>query len=836
MLSENDKQNLFRHLHQGHVVLVTGAGFSREARNAKGVSIPDGKTLASNLWRFLYGSDYDGATPLRTLYEAAQTHPKGLLLLRQFLFDELHAVDWANWYSLIPKWFWRRIFTFNADDLLEQVYNRAGTPALQPIVAPDHYHERDQFLRSLQFVKLHGSITSERPLTFGISEYGGRAAARVDIWYQHFIEDYSTMPTVFVGTQLDEPLFWQYVELRGEQRQREPKARRPKCFLIAPEISKPNEEVLERFNIVSVRATSGQFFDWMGRVSTAPSREQVLRSIDPSLEVALVAAEHGRPQTEVKLSEYFYSFFRAPNRPVHARARPGFLLGAPPTWEDIAAHVDAHRNINEAVKSDLIRAFEGNDPDVLVLTAAAGGGKSTVAKRVAMELVDEGFPVLFSEGDQRPNPEALAAYARALERRTLMIFDNSGHDFYLLYELWEKLADNDVKPIFLVVARSNHVANYGYKLARIPGRREIIVPNLSDVDIRSILKTLEQNDVLGKLRGKSPEEQFDVFKKRARKQILVAMREATSGVGFDEILRDEFASLESPEAQLLYLIVALASDYGLTFQQMITAMDAPPNQTLLLAEKSLAGILVPKEHQPDRFMIRHPTIAEFIVDAAPRDQLGDAIVAFLTSLSAVLPVGRERRWSRAFGVYREAINHRRLFALFPNQIQSIRDIYERVKPFYRDDGHYWLQYGSFELVWGALDAAENYINQAASILPAQHRQLDTATAHLMLKKSVHVNNAVTGEELMKEGVKLLKAQMADSASVDVHPFHIFGSQLMAYIGRWSAHERRSEEFRRVHDELKRAIPPHLRSHPELKNLLDGLKRAELETAIHDGVG
>jgi hypothetical protein len=260
MLSENDKQNLLRNLVRGRVVLVTGAGFSADATNVSGSTLPVGNQLAKSLWNFLYETEYDDKTSLKTLYAAAQTHRKGKAALRDFLFGELSVKEYPQWYRAVCDWFWRRVYTFNADDLLERVFEDKSTPILDRIVAPATYKERDAFLRSIQYIKLHGSIDDERDLTFGPREYGTRAAARADIWYLHFVEDYSTLPTIFVGTELDEPLMWQYVELRGAQQTRGQKVRRPKCFLVSPTISKPNEEVLEQFNIVAIRATGQLFF------------------------------------------------------------------------------------------------------------------------------------------------------------------------------------------------------------------------------------------------------------------------------------------------------------------------------------------------------------------------------------------------------------------------------------------------------------------------------------------------------------------------------------------------------------------------------------------------
>ena len=137
------------------------------------------------------------------------------------------------------------------------------------------------------------------------------------------------MPTLFVGTELDEELFWQYIEIRGSQPPREQKVRRPKCYLVSPEISKPNEEVLARYNIVSVRSTAQEFFAWLANEMEPASRENTLRLIDPTLEPALRASERGVPAREAARIEYFYSFFRVPVRAVNPRSRPMFLLGTP---------------------------------------------------------------------------------------------------------------------------------------------------------------------------------------------------------------------------------------------------------------------------------------------------------------------------------------------------------------------------------------------------------------------------------------------------------------------------------------------------------------------------
>lgn len=777
-------------------------------------------------------------TNLKTLYAAAQTHKKGKAALRDFLIGQLSVKEYSPWYKKVCDWFWRRVYTFNADDLLEHVFYDHVSPVLDRIVAPSTYKERDAFLRSIQYVKLHGSVDDARDLTFGPREYGTRAAARTDIWYLHFVEDYSTLPTIFVGTELDEPLMWQYVELRGAQQVRGQKVRRPKCFLVSPTISKPNEEVLEQFNIVSIRARGQEFFEWLTEQMAPMRREEVLRLIDPSLEPALRASERGVPNQEVAVAENFFSFFRIPIRPSNPRIRATFLLGSPPTWEDIAADLDAHREIDDVVLTTLLDVLKRDSADVVIISSAAGGGKSTTCKRAAMELVDLGHSVFFSDGETSPNPEKIAAYVAKLEQRSFLFFDHAGHDLAAIAELVERFRDSKVRPVVVVAARSNDLAFRGFEFARVGARTIYLsIPNLSENDIRAILDTLERQNLLGSLREKDLDERIEVFRTKAKKQILVAMREATSGRGFDEIIQDEFDNVHPKDAQLLYLIAALASDeeYGLTIQQMITAMDLPPNDTQLLVEGSLAGILLQQEFDASKYIVRHPAIAHFVIESAPRLLLAEAIIAILITISTVLPQGKERRRSRAFRLYREILSHQRLSAFFEGKLFIVRKIYESIKDYYRDDGHYWLQYGSFETeVGGDLSLAENYIAQAEALLPASSRQVETATAHLLLKKALAAPNASSASELSEEALKILRGHMADRRNVSLHALHIFGSQMQALIWRWTPTMQRAQRFREVHDELRGAIPDHFSTNQQLRILVNSLKRDELETTLHRG--
>ena len=67
-----------------------------------------------------------------------------------------------------------------------------------------------------------------------------------------------------------------------------------------------------------------------------------------------------------------------------------------------------------------------------------------------MELVDSGYSVYFSDGENSPYPEKIAAYLARLEQRTFLFFDHAGHDLGLIAELSERIRDIKVKPVIVV--------------------------------------------------------------------------------------------------------------------------------------------------------------------------------------------------------------------------------------------------------------------------------------------------------------------------------------------------------------------------------------------------
>ena len=67
-------------------------------------------------------------------------------------------------------------------------------------------------------------------------------------------------------------------------------------------------------------------------------------------------------------------------------------------------------------------------------------------------------------------------------------------------------------------------------------KEEFELGSLSDQEIERILLALSKHNALGRLEGSSIEQQKSHFEKLAHKELLVALRELTSGTSFDNII------------------------------------------------------------------------------------------------------------------------------------------------------------------------------------------------------------------------------------------------------------------------------------------------------------
>lgn len=838
MFNIDDEKYLLRLLGRNEVLLFLGSGFSRDATNLMDEPFPTGGVLGEKIWQFLkYPGSYD-KTPLPEMYQAFLGAGIKKINMKDFLNKNLLSGSIPEIYNNISYPYWYKIYTLNIDDIPEKVYKRNKKQIQEVIFPVDEFKERDQTLEKTHIVYLHGKLPCDPENVIFSSKQYAKATLRNQPLYSQFVYDYATHATIFVGTDLNEPLFESYIESReGRDGYAE---LRPKSFIITPSLSPIKKDLLKKqYNVHHIKGTTEDFLNWIDKVKgQLPDSKEILKNTFPSfLNILEFANLTNVPNQSIK--EFASTFKRVPTDYQVKDRRSAFLLGANPTWNDIFKDLDTPRTITaeiqNLIKPLLDDKIQKNEQNIISIFGYAGSGKSTIIKRLGLTLSQNGYTVFITDSEYLPKPRHLWNVLDAIKERVVLIFDNAKNVVSLIDNLIREFSTLKYPPIIILSLRSNQRDKLNYAIdPDIINHHQFKIEDLDDIEITNLISNLDKYNLLGRLKGLNSTQRFKEFKYRAKKQILVAMREATQGKSFDDIIRDEFEEIKPKEAKLLCLCVALITELGFTNskQDFIGFSNVSHSEALNYLKTNLDGIIMWVEDDA-RFMIRHRILADFMIKHCGNlSMLKDAYVRVLSVLSPELRNSPKN--SRKFNLYKSLINHQTLYFRFKNNIEYARDVYDSLTDFFDVDAHFWLQYGCLELegVGGDLNLAENYINQAESLAP-DYPYIQNAKCLLYYKLSTSVNDYSHALEYKKQADDLSIKLLSTLGKDDPHVAHIYCKGEFGFIKKWIID---IEEKKRKISDLKKVIESAVRMHPRdkmLDTVYHGINRAYLHLGTDD---
>jgi hypothetical protein len=764
---------LKRQLALGRVCLFAGAGFSLGARNKLGEPLPLGGTLA-NILATEAGEDYAGET-LPTVYEAVET-TIGTNRLWEILQERYTTTAVDDWYSLAMSITWHRVYTTNIDDLFEFLTPYASGQKPKFIVRRDPIEERDPHFDRLHCVHLHGHKDHRAAgLTFTPMDFATHTAQH-DPWYQSLVDDIHNAPVIFIGTQLEEPILNHYLEIReARPNDRDAKEWRPKSYYVNRTISSLKQKSLEARNIVSIECTGEEFFRSLADNITLTD----LRV--PQVRAAAFPHLFGTRKVQESVAGHFDPIVPGQLPKVRPDLQSRFFLGAEPTWDDIDKRRDGDRQITTAL---LDKAKEASDKfRLIVLHGPAGSGKTTTMMRVAHELAAVGKQVYFARGTHRISWDGmlqLIENQRNAKESVYVFVDVISRHIVPIVDATRALQDS-TNLTLIVGDRTNAYVSKCLKLTLFDPV-EIPMPDLAEPDVNSILDRLDKFGFLGVLKNKNRDQQVEAFMSHANRQLLVAMKEATSGKDFDLILKDEFHELVT-EAQIAYLICSLAVAHGAPGVYRKHLAPCLPKSSFakgLIIEDLLRGVLVPANYTGTMIKPRHRLIAQWIANqVAPLEMRHTAIVSFLKQVASSIVPNEIRRRSAPYLAYRGMVNSEALYETFGGHAKAVLDVYEEVRAYYSNDFLFWLQFGMAEIRAGNLDVGENYLNQSLAIYPRSF-QTQHQLGILYLIQAQASENPAAMQTKAEEGMELLSDQIHSRGDEDSYPYHAY----LTHVTRW----------------------------------------------------
>jgi Mrp family chromosome partitioning ATPase len=801
-----------RQLARGEAVLFTGAGFSYAAVSKSGKPVPSADNLKRELWRLAFPSapHVDEASQLGDVFELALSRAKNA---SRDLLNDLLQVDAERSPTRFKSWFslpWYRHYTLNVDDLDEAI---ASHYSLQrPLNAISATTDAFISQPGLLSIHLNGRLRDFPNITFSIRQYGQRAS-QPDAWYQTLVADLLNHPIVFVGTVLEEPGLWQYIELRRQRSGAEVEMR-PASYLVSPSLPVARAGLLKNFNINWINATEEEFFETV-------------------LETATIEAELGHAELRQRYQTTSYSSRLKPVSELREQEPPDdlslFLMGRTPTWADLQEGFAVERWFER----DLLADARSNNYSIILLTGTAASGKSTTAMRLALALEADGKRTyVFDATEGGTNVGSTVSAIKGLKPDVLLIDDVDVFGTATA-RLLRELSALPNRPLIIAAIRSSRLQ--GLDLAeelQDLSLVEITVPTLHDQDIDALLNALSNANRLGQLAGKTTAQRRHVFRTQAGRQLLVAMFYATSGQRLQDRVYSECEDL-SGSSRLAYGMAALATSerQWLSRDELILGIGAvgpslPGNQELNEIQHLIDRNLLLVNGRELR--LRHRWIAETTIEFYIDNGLISNVVKAFAFVVAVKADPQMSWHSRERKLLRRVINHDYLIKTVAN-VPDIRSIYSFLEDQLSWDYHYWLQKGSLEVEVGDLALAENFLSTARSLAPEREYLVETEYAYLTLKNAAKHPHAPGASERAEAALLDLEDVMWQRGKDDSYPFHIYGSQGLSWARRMPATptERRSLLAR-----LLQAVERGLELHPasnELRRLRDDLKRESMMT-------
>jgi hypothetical protein len=464
----------------GQYNLLLGAGISMDSKNAAGDHLPGGDGLRNELGKLV------GARPgssLQRVYSALTDDQK-----RRHVIDRYRGCTAGRSLNLLPTFLWRRIFTFNIDDVLEDVYRNKNS--LQQAIT---YNYTDPYvesvdLSSVPLIHLHGWV--RRPadgLVFSHSEYA-RQMQGINPWMTVLSQYIPGEPFIIAGTALEEVDLEYYLAGRTPQTVR---GDRPPSVWIVPEPDAITRDECERHGMVLFEGTFERFLSELDQV--VPTRVPAVELLDESIR-DLFPVDF--PKRDLLA---FSTDFELVPAHIDGRSRgERFLFGLQPSWRDLASGVDVGRRVTRIIMREvMLRVSDATrQPRILSVLDGVGTGKTTVLRRIAFDLAASGkASVIANTPLSRLEPFTIAKGLNAIDGPVVVLIDNLAEHVYALAQIIPMLKKEDI--VFLCGEREYRKQYIQQALAGFEWR-EVGRLRLDDSEARQLIEVYRDAGLLAR--------------------------------------------------------------------------------------------------------------------------------------------------------------------------------------------------------------------------------------------------------------------------------------------------------------------------------------------------
>lgn len=752
-------------------MLFLGAGASIGSKNSKGEDPPTGKHLARLLAdKFLGGSHRDD--PLQIVAELAISE-SDLFTVQEFIRDIYNDFQPASFHTILPTFKWTAIATTNFDLIIERAYQSCKKPAqdLVPIIKNgDRFEQKMRSANCIALLKLHGCITctsdADLPLILSVDQYITHRRGRDRLFY--YLQNWAyECPIIFVGHSLQDPDIRHMIMELGSMETR------PRFYTVTPMLSGVEQRLWESKRISSLQGTFEDFLDTIDSNIPSPFRGIVIGPSQSELDIAerFVVLE---PHVSEGCRNFINNDVEYVRRgiPTETLEPQLFYHGFSGGWSAIEQNLDVRRDLSDSILSNIIldpSASTESGFRFYVIKGHAGSGKSVLLRRIAYEAaISFDKLCIFMRRHGQLSSEALIELSQLTGEHVFLFVDKICDKVPEMLEFIKRALSARL-PVTMISAERVNEWNMSCEELNPYVTNEFEVEYLSSKEIEELLKLLEQHHSLGRLEQATKEERQIAFKKRAGRQLLVALHEATLGKPFEDIIADEYGQIKPSTAQNMYLGICVLNRFDIPVRAGVIARVFGIRFTDFQERffKPLEKVVFASYDYRSRdyiYVARHPIIAEIVFERilpSAADRL-DWYIRFLNALNIDYNVDRI--------AYRRLIRGRSLLEIFPEH-KMIETLYEVSTRIAGDDPYLFHQRALYEMNRenGNMTNATDYLQRAQKLAP-HDRTILHSMSELELKKAELSKTQLEVDAHLKQATKLAKS-LTGPRAIEAHGYH-----------------------------------------------------------------
>lgn len=675
-ISPEQEQRFISGVTTGRYTLLLGAGASRDSTNRFG-PLP----LAADLQKELAKVTSVPADKysLQRLYSSLSEAEK-----KEHIRDRLSGCAPGETVNTLKAYYWKRIFTLNADDTLNVAYEKYAMQTPKFLHFSDPY-EDFQTRSDVPIINLHGSVLRhDDGYVFSYQEYA-RITKGQNPWMVILSNSIRSEPVIIAGASLEESDIEYYLSFRSETTARDDF---PPSIFVSSDVNRLSASLCDEHNLIQFSGYSSDFFAYLrGKIPNPPRiEEQASFGVSGVLPDAVSRSARMHFDADFELVPYLEEGASSSNK---------FYYGQPPTWNDLAAKLDVPRSESATL---LHSAPEDGEPgrQLTVLFGPTGCGKTTILKRVAYNLASKGIHHVLWTSELARLSRTTASTLDMIDGSVALIVDNLADHAQAISDV---LSMSEKEDVFIIGAERSYREEYLVKTFGSGGFSGVNVGPLTQLDVKRLVDILVDRALIGSHRALSGQKTF--LKSLRRDPIAIAScRIINDFRPLDRIIAD-LRQQSSDEEVLTYVMASVAEHChksGVRAEILAREISGKTLSSMISGKAPLHLKEIDAHHGAEYIGAENSTLAEVIIARINFDSPGVIFSAFTSLASGLAPyVNRSAIRSRT----PEARLAGRLFD-FDDIVKKYlgartEDFYDQCKAAWRWNSRFWEQYALMKL-------------------------------------------------------------------------------------------------------------------------------------------